>query len=214
MSIKLFKSSPHFFDDPLLSIMSTSSLTSILLPKIKPFDVAEKYLEGYYEKIDLSRIVKGYQRTDMKFTSNKTIYGNRVSEDRLVLCNWCSTKKIRTSSAWKFLINNKIYRDKDLESYEGYMYFCSAQCELGLLSLIHGQDPNYYSVIKRNAMNEFKRLYPNAILKPANPYWWQKSHGGPLKDFEYRKFQYVTTPNVVVLDSVQEYQIMGELPDK
>lgn len=193
---------------------SSTTLTSILLPKIKPFDIAGKYLEGHFKKVDLSRIVKGYKRTDMKFTSDKTIYGDRVSQDRLVLCNWCSTKKIRTGTGWKFLINNKIYQDNNLESYEGYMHFCSAQCELGLLSLIYVQDPNYYSNIKRNVMNEFKRLYPNAVLKPANPYWWQKSHGGPLENFEYRRFQYLTTPNVVVLDSVQEYQIVGELPDK
>lgn len=141
------------------------------------------------------------------FSNKKYIYHCYHTDDT-VDCNWCG-KTIDPEKSFGLVYDERYSEKMKKYIYRAEGFFCSHECPYALLvNILYPRNPGKYSDSERCMISLYNKCYPGKILRPANDFWLQTKYGGPLKERDFVKSQYVPSSNRVLIPTSPEYRLL------
>ncbi len=197
-------------------------MDSIILRRINPYQIAQKYLAGDYDIVKLTEIKTDTNNT-YGFTNNRFVY-HGINPKAKIECCWCrdvldmtneeiikgkrggvkSTKK-RNKEVLGIPYESEYDHQNKITTYRTVLFVDCYECGYALLQILALRNPGLYMGAEKNILSMFTDDHPGKTLRPANDPWLQERCGGPLKKTDYIKSKYIPTPNRILVHTSQEY---------
>ncbi len=163
----------------------------------------------YYLKKTIMNTSKEYLEREVTFSNKKYIYhGYNIKPDTKIDCNWCG-KTIFAKDSFGLVYSERYSESLKKYIYKAEKFFCSHECPYALLvNILYPRSPGKYSSSEKCMISLYNKCYPGKTLLPANDYWLQTKYGGPLKERDFIKSQYIPTCNRVLIPTAPEYRLL------
>lgn len=181
---------------------------AFLLKKINADEILNKFLNGEYESVLLK---KTESVEDCNFKSSTQIYGqeyvSNLKEGHSIRCNWCSNDYTIQKDNIGIPIEGSFLTKENKFFYKTEGIFCSYECAYALLKILMIRNPGMYINSENLLKHMFEQDHPGKKLIPANDFWLQRSHGGPLNSYDFTRTKYKQSHNRILVNVTSEYNL-------